>query len=81
MSLRLVGLQVNSDGAVIADLDSGPQRGRVLARFDIDRGGNLLLASPDPDVFAEFASSIEEVRQITAAVIAFAVASQARVKD
>ena len=77
MTLRLMGLRLDSDGAVIADLDSGTQSGRVTAKFDLGQGADLILASPQPDVFAEFASSIEEIRQITSAVIAFSVASHA----
>jgi hypothetical protein len=79
MSLRLVGLQVNGDGAVIADLDPGTSQGRVLARFHLDRSGSLVVASPDPDVFAQFAASIGEVRQITAAIIAFSIAWHAAI--
>lgn len=76
MSLRLVSLHVNSNGAVIADLDSGTQEGRVLASFYLNRSEDLITAFPDPYVFRKFATSIEEVRQITAAVIAFSVASK-----
>jgi len=76
-----MGLQVNGDGDVIADFDSGTQGGRVVAKFDINRGGGLVVATPDPNVFIEFAASIEEVRHVTSAVIAFSVASHARVKE
>jgi hypothetical protein len=41
-----------------------------------DRSGNIIVTSPEPDVFAQCAASIEEVRRITAAVIAFSAASR-----
>lgn len=81
MTLRLVGLRAGSNGTVLAELDPGTHEGRVHAKFDLDRGGAVVVASPEPDVFAGFAASIEEVRQITSAVIAFSAASQELVKE
>lgn len=75
MSLRLVGLHFESEDVVIAELDSGPPTGRVIAKFEVDRSGEIVSANSDPDVFAKFATSMKEVRRVAAAVIAFARAS------
>lgn len=79
MSLRLTGLQLDDDGAVIAELECDAPRGRVRAKFDLGQSGELVVASPEPDIFAEFATSIDEVRRITSAVIAFSKASELRI--
>lgn len=76
MSLRLISLQLDNSGAVVGDLESGTPRGRVRVEFRLSRSGELVVASPDPDVFSEFAASVQEIRRITSAVIAFSKASE-----
>lgn len=44
----------------------------------VARGGRILGAAPDPDVFTTFAGSIEELRAVVAAVVAFCQAAGAR---
>jgi glucosamine 6-phosphate synthetase-like amidotransferase/phosphosugar isomerase protein len=73
--LRLVGLRIEGD-SIIADFEHPSAEGGVSASFVIDRKRGIIVTSPTPDVFAELASSIDEVRRITSAVIAFGVASE-----
>jgi hypothetical protein len=73
--LRLVGLRIDGD-SIVADFETTPAEDGVSATFVIDREGGIVGASPTPDVFAEFASSIDEVRKITSAVIAFGSAAE-----
>lgn len=64
---------------------SGPARARVLlldasgdlveAIFTIDHSPIGDLATPEPDVFLNCGGSAEEVRAVTAAVIAFCAAT------
>jgi hypothetical protein len=76
VSLRLVRLQVGEDGSVLADFDTGCAGDQVSASFTVTATRGISLASPTSNMFAEFAGSIGEVRAVTAAVIAFAAASQ-----
>jgi len=78
MSLRLMGLQRDDDGAVVAELESGAPRRHVRVKFELDQSGDLVVASPEPDIFTEFAVSVDEIRRITSAVIAFSKASELR---
>lgn len=78
MSLRLVSLRSDREGgSVVAELNPTSGEDRVLAKFQVDQQGRISVANPVPDVFRQFAASIEEVRRITAAVIAFAEALRA----
>lgn len=64
------------DGRVIAELDPTSGGRHVVAKFQVAESGKIQVATPVPDVFRQFASSIEEVHAITAAIIAFAEASR-----
>lgn len=81
MSLRLMSLQLDDDGAVIAELESGAPRGHVRVKFNLGQSGEIVVASPEPDIFAEFAASVDEIRRITSAVITFSKASELRIAE
>jgi hypothetical protein len=75
MSLRLVTLRSEGD-SVVAEFESSPGGEVVSASFTVDRKAGIVGAWPTPDVFAEYAGSIEEIREITSAVTAFAQAAK-----
>lgn len=77
MGLRLMSLRSDrEDGTVIAQLDPTSVKGNLFAKFQICEKGRISVAIPVPDVFREYAASIDEVRRITAAVLTFAEASR-----
>lgn len=75
MSLRLVSLRHAGDDLVEAELESAPLGDRLVTTFEVDRGTDITVATPTPDVYAKAATSIEEVRRITQAVITFSLAA------
>lgn len=81
MSLRLMGLHLDNGGAVIAELESGTPRGHVRVKFNLDQSGEVVVASPERDIFTEFATSVDEIRRMTSAVIAFSKASELRIAE
>jgi hypothetical protein len=69
MTLRLVSLRAEESGACLAEFVRGEEH--VTARFEVDERGGITTASPEPDVFAQFDGTAEDLRRIVGVILEF----------
>lgn len=68
--MKMIGLALGASEQIVASFTTSAGE-QVSATFTISEAGDVTVGNPEPDIFTGSNLSVDEVRRIVAAVIAF----------